>query len=64
MVDNIIRFQSDLYEISDTIDLIYKQKQENSIDLGIRLDKAYKFVESLDWKDIAKTFAEDIKRLS
>ena len=64
MVDNIIRFQSDLYEISDTIDLIYKQMEEKSIDLEIRLDKAYKFVESLDWKDIAKTFAEDIKRLS
>jgi glycosyltransferase involved in cell wall biosynthesis len=64
MVDNIIRFQSDLYEISDTLELIYNQKQEDSIDLENRLDKALEFIRGLDWRDIAKTFSEDIKRLS
>jgi glycosyltransferase involved in cell wall biosynthesis len=64
MVDNIIRFQSDLYEICETLELIYNQKQTNSLEIDNKIEKAYDFVTSLDWKDIAKTFSEDIKRLS
>jgi hypothetical protein len=64
MVDNIIRFQSDLYEICETLELIYNQKQTNSLEIDNKIKKAYDFVTSLDWKDIAKTFSEDIKRLS
>lgn len=63
MVDNIIRFQSDLYEICETLELVYNQKQDDSIDLENRIDKAFEFVSKLDWKDIAKTFSDDIKRL-
>jgi glycosyltransferase involved in cell wall biosynthesis len=62
-VDNIIRFQSDLYEISDTLDLIHKQLYQRESDLINKINAAYKFVESLDWKDISKKFADDIKRL-
>jgi len=64
MVDNIIRFQCDLYEISDTLHQVYKDKTSKALDQTLKIDKAYKFVESLDWKDIAKTFAEEIKRLT
>lgn len=63
MVDNIIRFQSDLYEICETLELIYDQKVEDSIDLDNRIQKAYDFVSGLDWKDIAKVFSDDIKKL-
>ena len=63
MVDNIIRFQSDLYEISDTLDLIHRQLEQGESDVYNKIDAAYKFVESLDWKDISKKFADDIKRL-
>ena len=62
-VDNIIRFQSDLYEISDILDLIHKQIGKEESDLINKINAAYKFVESLDWKDISKKFADDIKRL-
>jgi glycosyltransferase involved in cell wall biosynthesis len=64
MVDNIIRFQSDLYEISDVLHQVYLDKTSNAIDQKLKLDKAYKFVESLDWNSIAKIFADDIKRLA
>jgi glycosyltransferase involved in cell wall biosynthesis len=63
MVDNIIRFQSDLYEICDTLELIKKGKEEGSIEHHNKIEKAYQFVYDLDWKDIAKVFSDDIKRL-
>jgi glycosyltransferase involved in cell wall biosynthesis len=63
-VDNIIRFQSDLYEIADTLDLIHRQLGQGESEVYNKIDAAYKFVESLDWKDISKKFADDIKRLA
>ena len=64
MVDNIIRFQSDLYEIADTLHLIETQLKKQESKLNNKVEAAYKFVESLDWKDISKKFADDIKRLA
>ena len=64
MVDNIIRFQSDLYEISDTLHQVEKDLHFTNPELLDKLDKAYKFVESLDWKDIAKVFSDEFKRLA
>jgi hypothetical protein len=63
MVDNIIRFQSDLYEISDTLHQVEKDLYFNNPELTKKLDNAYKFVESLNWKDISKVFSEEFKRL-
>lgn len=62
-VDNIIRFQSDLYEISDILSQVEKDKKSHALDLTLKLDSAFNFVKSLDWKDIAKVFSEEIKRL-
>lgn len=64
MVDNIIRFQSDLYEISDTLVQVKSDLDNDSPQLKSKLEKAFEFVKSHDWKNIAKTFAEDIKRLA
>lgn len=61
MVDNIIRFQSDLYEISDLLHFIHENY--NSTDVFNKTQKAFEFVQSLDWKDISKKFADDIKKL-
>lgn len=63
-VDNIIRFQSDLYEIAETINQVEKDLKSNALDVKLKIDRAYKFVESLDWKDISKVFADEIKRLA
>jgi glycosyltransferase involved in cell wall biosynthesis len=64
MVDNIIRFQSDLYEIAETIDLVKKQKDSNSLEYTNRINSAYDFVSGLKWDDIAKTFAKGIRLLT
>jgi glycosyltransferase involved in cell wall biosynthesis len=64
MVDNIIRFQSDLYEIAETINEVKSHIDTDSEILKLKIEKAFSFVDSLDWKDIAKTFAEEIKRLT
>jgi glycosyltransferase involved in cell wall biosynthesis len=64
MVDNIIRFQCDLYEISDVLHQVYLDKTSRAIDQTLKIEKAYKFVESHDWKEISKMFSDDIKRLT
>jgi glycosyltransferase involved in cell wall biosynthesis len=61
MIDNIIRFQSDLYEISDLLNYIHENI--NSDEVLTKKKKAFEFIQSLDWKDISKKFADDIKRL-
>ncbi len=64
MVDNIIRFQSDLYEIAETIDLVKKQKETNDKEYTQKIELAYDFVSNLNWSDIAKTFAKAIRTLT
>jgi glycosyltransferase involved in cell wall biosynthesis len=63
-VDNIIRFQCDLYEISDVLHQVYLDKTSRAIDQTLKIEKAFKFVESHDWKEISKSFSDDIKRLT
>lgn len=63
MVDNVIRFQSDLYEIAEKLHEVNRDIEISLVVLETKVEKAYKFVESLDWSGISKTFAEEIKRL-
>jgi glycosyltransferase involved in cell wall biosynthesis len=63
MVDNVIRFQSDLYEVAETLNYLYNDIQNNSPELASKIDKAYKFIEKHNWEDISKSFAEEIKKL-
>lgn len=63
MVDNIIRFQADLYEIADVIDNVKRDIDNNSKDLATKLNKAYEYVHSLDWVLISKHFIKTIKTL-
>lgn len=63
MVDNIIRFQCDLYEISDTLDQVKRDIDSKSPALRQKLDEAERFVSKLDWNEISKTFSDAIKAL-
>jgi glycosyltransferase involved in cell wall biosynthesis len=63
MVDNIIRFQSDLYEIAETINEVKSDIDSKSPQLKSKIEKAFNYVNSLDWKGISKTFGDEIKRL-
>lgn len=62
-VDNIIRLQCDLYEISEKLYEVKKDMDTNSDILNRKVENAYKFVSELSWNKIAKTFSEQIKRL-
>lgn len=62
-IDNIIRFQSDLYEIADTLTMVKEHIQTNSPILQSKVEKAFNFVEGHKWSDIAKTFSDNIKKL-
>lgn len=64
MVDNIIRFQCDIYEIGECIKEVKSDIDSKSERLEKKIDRAYKFVESLNWKDIAKTFSDEIKKMT
>jgi glycosyltransferase involved in cell wall biosynthesis len=64
MVDNIIRFQSDLYEIAETLDLVKKQRDSQSKEYLEKINLAYDFVSKLEWEGIAKTFARGIRTLT
>jgi glycosyltransferase involved in cell wall biosynthesis len=63
-MDNLIRYQSDLYEIGDTLHLVYETIDFDSEEHKQIVDNAYNFVQSLKWKDIAKRFADKIKELA
>jgi glycosyltransferase involved in cell wall biosynthesis len=62
-VDNIIRFQSDIYEIADVLDEVYQDIKSDSKTLNSKIESAYQFVNSLDWVEISKVFSDEIKRL-
>lgn len=60
-VDNIIRFQSDIYEAASYIDNMYHLRDTNeTID---KIERAYKYVKSLEWDGIAARFKDEISRL-
>ena len=63
-VDNIVRLQSDLYEIAEKINLIKEEKDKNSESYQKRVEGAYQYVSSLKWSDIAKKFVKAINRLT
>jgi len=64
MVDNIIRFQSDIYQIADILDDVHKSLNYNSLVVKDKVDKAFKYVQSLEWKEISKVFSDEIKKLA
>lgn len=63
MIDNVIRFQADLYEIGETLNYVYNDIQNNSPELNKKVEDAFAFIQKHKWEDIAKIFAEEIKRL-
>jgi glycosyltransferase involved in cell wall biosynthesis len=63
MIDNVIRFQSDLYEIGESLNYVYNDIHYKSPELHKKVEDAFSFIEKHKWEDIAKTFSEEIKRL-
>jgi glycosyltransferase involved in cell wall biosynthesis len=64
MVDNVVRYQSDMYEIAETLSIVNKHIRENSSAINEKVNRAYMFVTSLDWDVIAKEFIKAIRQLT
>ena len=63
MVDNTIRFQSDLYEIADTIKVVAEEKAATKPEYVSRIHAAIDYTKSLSWNWIAEKFASDFERI-
>lgn len=64
MVDNIVRFQCDLYEIAEKIDFVKREKEAQTKEYLSKVEKAKTFVNALDWEGISKTFIKAIRELT
>lgn len=67
MVDNIIRYQTDIDEIADTINQVRVEIEESEdaedmMPIDRKLDSAWNWVKKIDWKIIAEKFSEDFKK--
>lgn len=66
-MDNVIRSQSDMYEVVDTLLHIAKGKLSSVVDSDFedkhnkKIDSAYKYVQSLSWKEVCKSWINYFK---
>ena len=64
-VVNIIREQTDMYEVADTLLEVAKAKYGNDISenekLNTKIENSYKWVKKLEWADICKQWIEYFK---
>ena len=63
MVDNIIRYQSDVIEVAETMAKVAMQIKVDGEELNNKLSKAKKYIDSLSWKTIAYAFIKELKAL-
>ena len=61
--DNVIREQTDIYEIADTLLQVAKDKKQNSPELNLKIEKNYQWIKKLEWKDVCKQWIEYIKEV-
>ncbi len=59
--DNIIREQTDIFEIADTLLQVAKDKASNSPELANKIERSYQWVKKLEWKEVCKTWIEYFK---
>jgi glycosyltransferase involved in cell wall biosynthesis len=64
VMDNVIRKQVSLWEVSSMLRDINLEINQTTETHQSKIDAAYKFVQSLNWHDIAKRFANEMKRLA
>jgi len=59
--DNVIREQTDIYEIADTLMQVCVDKKEYNPDLQSKIDRSYNWVKKLEWKEVCKSWVEYFK---
>jgi glycosyltransferase involved in cell wall biosynthesis len=59
--DNVVREQTDIYEISDTLIQVARDKYSNAKDLRDKIERNYEWVRKLEWADVCKNWIEYFK---
>jgi len=60
--DNVIREQTDIYEIADLLLLVAQEKQKNSPNLKQKIEDNYKWIKDLEWSSVCKMWTEYFKK--
>jgi glycosyltransferase involved in cell wall biosynthesis len=60
--DNVIREQTDIYEIADLLLLVAQEKQKNSPNLKKKIEDNYKWIKDLEWSSVCKMWTEYFKK--
>lgn len=61
--DNVIREQTDIYEIADKLLEVAIDKQNNSPVLNKKIEDSYNWVKKLEWSELCKTWVKYFKEL-
>jgi glycosyltransferase involved in cell wall biosynthesis len=61
-IDNAIREQTDIYEVSDKILQVAKDIKNNSKELQSKVNKNYEWVRGLEWTSVCKIWVEYFKQ--
>lgn len=59
--DNVIREQTDIFEIADKLILVAVDKYKTPKDLKDKVDRAYKWAQKLEWSELCKSWVEYFK---
>jgi glycosyltransferase involved in cell wall biosynthesis len=59
--DNIIRQQTDIFEIADTLLIVARMKYSNDPQLLDKLERNYNWAKKLEWKEVCKQWIEYFK---
>jgi glycosyltransferase involved in cell wall biosynthesis len=62
-IDNVIREQTDIYEIGETLVQVAKDKSSNALDLKLKVENSYNWVRKLEWKEVCKSWVEYFKNV-
>jgi glycosyltransferase involved in cell wall biosynthesis len=62
-LDNIIREQTDIYELADRLLEVAKGKYSNSKEFNDKIERSYQWAKSLDWSLVCKLWIEYFKEI-
>jgi len=62
-IDNVIREQTDIFEIAEVLVKVAKDKQNVSKELAEKVENNYKWVKKHDWIDICKSWVNYFKEI-
>jgi len=62
-IDNIIREQTDIFEIAETLLQVAKDKYSNSEELQYKVENSYNWVKKLEWAEVCKLWSQYFKEI-